>query len=452
LQEPGGDAADRRGRLDPLGRRRLPGPGRPPEDHRSRPGPGAAGRRHDVRAQVPREQAQVLAVRQGGGHAGRRSPLRHRVDQHRPGGGRELGGASGDCLYELHRPQPAARGLRAHPAGGRAGEPKPARRRGDHPHPQGAAGLHRPEVRGPHRGALRRARPRGGGSPGHLRGRSDGHDPRGRGNQGGLGRGERTVTATAGPLLEVDGISVRFGALLALNRVSLTIPRGEIAAIIGPNGAGKTTLLNCISGFYHPYEGHIRFDGRDRTHLRPPDVAALGIARTFQNVALFRGMSVLDNIMTGRILKMRGSFLLDAIWWGPARRQELEHRAFVERIIDFLEIQAIRKTPAGRLPYGLQKRVELARALAAEPQLLLLDEPMAGMNVEEKEDMCRFILDVNSEFGTTIALIEPDMGVVMDISDHVVVLDYGRTIADGTPEQVRKEPAVLDAYLGDAHE
>jgi len=260
------------------------------------------------------------------------------------------------------------------------------------------------------------------------------------------------VTATAGPLLEVDGISVRFGALLALNRVSLTIPRGEIAAIIGPNGAGKTTLLNCISGFYHPYEGHIRFDGRDRTHLRPPDVAALGIARTFQNVALFRGMSVLDNIMTGRILKMRGSFLLDAVWWGPARRQELEHRAFVERIIDFLAIQAIRKTPAGRLPYGLQKRVELARALAAEPQLLLLDEPMAGMNVEEKEDMCRFILDVNSEFGTTIALIEHDMGVVMDISDHVIVLDYGRAIADGTPDEVRKDQAVLDAYLGVAHD
>ena len=260
-----------------------------------------------------------------------------------------------------------------------------------------------------------------------------------------------TATGAPRPLLEVDGISVRFGALLALNRLSLTIPRGEIAAIIGPNGAGKTTLLNCISGFYHPYEGVIRFAGRDRTHLRPPDVAALGIARTFQNVALFRGMSVLDNIMTGRVLAMRGNFLLQALWWGPARREELAHRAFVERIIDFLEIQAIRKTPAGRLPYGLQKRVELARALAAEPQLLLLDEPMAGMNVEEKEDMCRFILDVNSEFGTTIALIEHDMGVVMDICDHVVVLDYGRKIADGTPEVVRKDQAVLDAYLGVAH-
>ena len=255
----------------------------------------------------------------------------------------------------------------------------------------------------------------------------------------------------AGPLLQVDGVSVRFGALLAVNRVSLDVARGEICAIIGPNGAGKTTLLNVVSGFYQPFEGRILFDGQDRTDLRPPDVAALGIARTFQNVALFKGMSVLDNIMTGRLLKMHGSVLLDALWVGPAKRQELEHRAFAERVIDFLEIQAIRKTPAGRLPYGLQKRVELARALAAEPRLLLLDEPMAGMNVEEKEDMCRFILDVNSEFGTTIALIEHDMGVVMDISDHVAVLDYGRKIADGTPDQVRKDQAVLDAYLGVAH-
>ena len=260
------------------------------------------------------------------------------------------------------------------------------------------------------------------------------------------------MSSVPGPLLEVENISVRFGALQALNRVSLEIHRGEIVAIIGPNGAGKTTLLNVISGFYHPYEGRIRFDGRDRTHLAPPDVAELGLARTFQNVALFKGMSVLDNIMTGRLLKMRGSFVLDALWWGPARRQELAHRAFVERIIDFLEIQAIRKTLAGRLPYGLQKRVELARALAAEPQILLLDEPMAGMNVEEKEDMCRLILDVNDEFGTTIALIEHDMGVVMDISDRVAVLDYGRKIADGTPDQVRKDQAVLDAYLGVTHE
>jgi len=250
----------------------------------------------------------------------------------------------------------------------------------------------------------------------------------------------------------VEAVSVRFGALLALSKVSLEVRRGEILAIIGPNGAGKTTLLNVVSGFYHPSEGRIVFDGRDRTRLSPPDVAALGIARTFQNVALFRGMTVLDNLMTGRLLKMRSHFLLDALWWGPAKREEMAHRAMVERIIDFLEIQAIRKTPAGKLPYGLQKRVELGRALAAEPTLLLLDEPMAGMNVEEKEDMSRFILDVNSEFGTTIALIEHDMGVVMDISDRVAVLDYGRKIAEGPPEQVRKDPAVLDAYLGAAHD
>jgi branched-chain amino acid transport system ATP-binding protein len=253
------------------------------------------------------------------------------------------------------------------------------------------------------------------------------------------------------PLLAVDEVSVRFGAIQALDRVSLEIQRGEIVAIIGPNGAGKTTLLNVISGFYHPSEGHIRFEGRDRTQPRPYDVAALGVARTFQNVALFKGMSVLDNIMTGRLLKMRGSFLLEALYWGPAMRQELLHRAFVERIIDFLEIEAIRKAGAGTLPYGLQKRVELARALAAEPKLLLLDEPMAGMNVEEKEDMCRFILGVNDEFGTTIALIEHDMSVVMDISDRVVALDYGRKIADGRPDEVRADQGVIDAYLGVSH-
>ena len=254
------------------------------------------------------------------------------------------------------------------------------------------------------------------------------------------------------PLLRVDDITVRFGAVQALSDVSVDIHRGEIVAIIGPNGAGKTTLINVISGFYHPQKGRILFEGKDRTQLKPYDVAALGVARTFQNVALFKGMTVLDNIMTGRLLKMRGHFLLDALYWGPAKRQELEHRAAAERVIDFLEIQAIRKTPAARLPYGLQKRVELARALAAEPQLLLLDEPMAGMNVEEKEDMSRFILDVHDEFGTTIALIEHDMSVVMDISDRVVALDYGRKIADGPPDAVRKDQVVIDAYLGVAHD
>jgi len=256
---------------------------------------------------------------------------------------------------------------------------------------------------------------------------------------------------TVTPLLEIDRVSVRFGAVQALQDVSMHVRRGEIVAIIGPNGAGKTSLINVVSGFYQPSEGRIRFDGRDRTRIKPYEVAELGIARTFQNVALFKGMSVLDNIMTGRLLKTRGHFLLDAVYWGPARREELAQRAVVERIIDFLEIEAIRKTPAGRLPYGLQKRVELARALAAEPELLLLDEPMAGMNVEEKEDMCRFILDVHDEFGTTMALVEHDMSVVMDISHRVVVLDYGRKIAEGTPDEVRADPAVMDAYLGVAH-
>ncbi len=261
-----------------------------------------------------------------------------------------------------------------------------------------------------------------------------------------------SVGSNGQALLDVEGISVAFGAVQALNRVSLEIREGEVVAIIGPNGAGKTTLLNAISGFYHPYEGRILFGGEDRTYLQPYQVAALGVARTFQNVALFKRMSVLDNIMTGRNLKMRGNFLLEALYWGPAKKQELEHRAFVERVIDFLEIQAIRKTLAGRLPYGLQKRVELARALAAEPKLLLLDEPMAGMNVEEKEDMCRFILDVNKEFGTTITLVEHDMSVVMDISDRVVVLDYGRKIAEGLPDRVRADQAVIDAYLGVSHD
>ncbi|MCX7901720.1 MAG: ABC transporter ATP-binding protein, partial [Burkholderiaceae bacterium] len=218
-----------------------------------------------------------------------------------------------------------------------------------------------------------------------------------------------------------------------------------------PNGAGKSSLLNCINGVYTPQAGRIVFRGQSFTRMNPHQAAAMGIARTFQNVALFRGMTALDNIMAGRTLKMRCGFFWQVLRLGPALQEEIEHRRRVEEIIDFLEIQTIRKVPVGRLPYGLQKRVDLGRALAMEPKLRLLDEPRAGMNLEEKQDMCRFILDVNDEFGTTIVLIEHDMGVVMDISDRVVVLDYGRKIGDGTPEEVRNNQDVIDAYLGTAH-
>ena len=253
-------------------------------------------------------------------------------------------------------------------------------------------------------------------------------------------------------LLEISDVSLAFGGVQALSNVSFDICKGEIRAIIGPNGAGKSSMLNVINGFYHPQQGTITYKGNVRKQMRPHQAAADGIARTFQNIALFRGMSTLDNIMTGRLLKMRASLVEQALFLGRGRREEETHRRFVEGIIDFLEIEAIRKTPVGRLPYGLQKRVELGRALAAEPELLLLDEPMAGMNVEEKEDMSRFIIDVNEEFGTTIALIEHDMSVVMDLSDRVVVLDYGRRIADGTPDEVRSNQAVIEAYLGVSHD
>ena len=252
-------------------------------------------------------------------------------------------------------------------------------------------------------------------------------------------------------ILDVTNISLSFGGVKALTDISFNVREHEIRAIIGPNGAGKSSMLNCINGVYTPQKGAITFRGQTFSHMDSHQVALMGIGRTFQNLALFKGMSVIDNIMTGRNLKIKSNLLMQALRIGPAQREEEMHREKVELIIDFLEIQAYRKTPVGQLPYGLQKRVDLGRALAMEPQVLLLDEPMAGMNVEEKQDMCRFVLDVNEEFGTTVVLIEHDMGVVMDISDRVVVLDYGKKIGDGTPDEVRNNEEVISAYLGTDH-
>ena len=252
-------------------------------------------------------------------------------------------------------------------------------------------------------------------------------------------------------ILDIQNISLRFGGVKALTDISFNVREHEIRSIIGPNGAGKSSMLNCINGVYTPSEGKITFRGQTFSNMNSRQVAEMGIARTFQNLALFKGMSVIDNIMSGRNLKIKSNLLMQALRIGPALKEEIAHREFVEHIIDFLEIQAYRKTPVGQLPYGVQKRVDLGRALAMEPKVLLLDEPMAGMNVEEKQDMCRFILDVNDEFGTTIVLIEHDMGVVMDISDRVVVLDYGKKIGDGAPDEVRNNEDVIRAYLGSSH-
>jgi branched-chain amino acid transport system ATP-binding protein len=265
-------------------------------------------------------------------------------------------------------------------------------------------------------------------------------------------RGEALADATpapAAPLLEVEGLTVRFGGVSAVADVSISVGEGEIFSLIGPNGAGKTSLVNCVTGFYKPSAGRIRFAGADITRQPTHRIAQAGIGRTYQNIELFQGMSVIDNLLVGRHRHMRSNFLTGGLWLGPARREELRERRIVEELVDFLEIAHVRSVPVGKLPYGLQKRVDLGRALAVEPKLLILDEPMAGMNIEEKEDIARFVLEAQAERGLTILLIEHDMGVVMDVSDRIAVLDFGELIAEGTPEHIRTNPAVIEAYVGD---
>lgn len=257
--------------------------------------------------------------------------------------------------------------------------------------------------------------------------------------------------AAGNPILQIDNITLAFGGVTALNGISFDVAEGEICAVIGPNGAGKSSMLNVINGVYVPQEGRVVFKGQDCTKMRPRQIAQLGMARTFQNIGLFQGMTVLENILTGRCMKIRSTWIEQGLNIGRARREEIENRKAVEEVIEFLHLQGIRKTPVGKLPYGLQKRVELARALVAEPTMLLQDEPMTGMNLEEKKDMSCFALEINREYGTTIVLIEHDMSVVMDISDHVVVLDYGAKIGDGSPDEVKNNQDVIDAYLGVTH-